>query len=45
MDGGLRTRGNMKTFISGRPHVTVITVVFNGAAHLEQAITSGGDHP
>ncbi|MCI0621953.1 MAG: glycosyltransferase [Acidobacteria bacterium] len=39
-EGGLRSRGLIKSRITGEPLVSVITVVFNGARHLEQAIQS-----
>lgn len=38
--GGLRTRGITKTSTPGHPLITVVTVVFNGAATLEQTILS-----
>jgi glycosyltransferase involved in cell wall biosynthesis len=39
-EGGKRTRGNLKRSLSGKPLLTVITVVFNGATTLEHAIRS-----
>jgi glycosyltransferase involved in cell wall biosynthesis len=38
--GGLRTRNMLKQNLSGKPLVSVITVVFNGAATLEHNIQS-----
>ncbi len=38
--GGLRTKGIEKNPASGNPFISVITVVFNGAATLEQTILS-----
>lgn len=39
-EGGLRTRGSNKKSTEDRPLITVITVVFNGAATLEHTIRS-----
>ena len=39
-NGGLRTRGIIKTSTSEHPLITVVTVVFNGEATLEQTIQS-----
>lgn len=39
-EGGLRLKGVSKTSSPGRPLLSVVTVVFNGAAHLERAIQS-----
>ena len=39
-EGGLRTKGFKKNSTPGRPLITVITVVFNGAATLEHTISS-----
>lgn len=39
-NGGLRTRGITKTSTPEHPLITVVTVVFNGAATLEQTIQS-----
>ena len=38
--GGLRTKGYFKKALPDKPLVTVITVVFNGEAHLEETILS-----
>lgn len=38
--GGLRTKGIQKTTISGKPLISVITVVFNGEKTIEQTIQS-----
>lgn len=38
--GGLRTRGLFKQSLPDKPLITVVTVVFNGAAHVERAIKS-----
>ena len=41
MHGGLRIAGAVpRRSLPGMPLVTIVTVVFNGAAHIEQAITS-----
>jgi glycosyltransferase involved in cell wall biosynthesis len=40
MEGGRRVRGERKQSLPGRPLVTVVTVVFNGAATLEHTIRS-----
>jgi glycosyltransferase involved in cell wall biosynthesis len=40
IQGGLRCAGQYKQSLAGSPLVSIITVVFNGAAHLEQAIRS-----
>jgi glycosyltransferase involved in cell wall biosynthesis len=40
MEGGLRTGGTVKSSLANQPLVTVITVVLNGAQHLEQTICS-----
>jgi glycosyltransferase involved in cell wall biosynthesis len=39
-EGGLRTQGYFKTSLPDKPLITVITVVFNGAEHLEETILS-----
>jgi len=39
-EGGLRTRGYYKRTDTGRPLISVITVVFNGVLHVEPAIRS-----
>lgn len=39
-EGGLRTRGVQKRASPGLPLISIITVVYNGATHLEQAINS-----
>ena len=39
-EGGLRTRGYFKQSLPDKPLITVITVVFNGAAYLEDTIKS-----
>lgn len=39
-NGGLRTKGITKTFTPEKPLITVVTVVYNGAATLEQTIQS-----
>ena len=39
-EGGLRTRGFSKRSAPCQPLISVITVVYNGEAHLEQAIQS-----
>jgi glycosyltransferase involved in cell wall biosynthesis len=39
-EGGLRTKGLFKRNDADKPLVTVITVVFNGAEHLEETILS-----
>jgi glycosyltransferase involved in cell wall biosynthesis len=39
-EGGLRTQGYFKTSLPDKPLITVITVVFNGAKHLEETILS-----
>ena len=39
-NGGLRTRGIIKTSTPEYPLITVVTVVFNGEATLEQTIQS-----
>ena len=39
-EGGLRTKGSSNKNDANRPLVTVITVVFNGAAHLEKTMLS-----
>jgi glycosyltransferase involved in cell wall biosynthesis len=38
--GGLRTQGLFKRSLPGKPLITVITVVLNGAKHLEETILS-----
>jgi glycosyltransferase involved in cell wall biosynthesis len=40
MEGGLRTAGKVKSTEPEAPMVTVITVVLNGAKHLEQTISN-----
>jgi len=40
IDGGLRTLGTLKDSLPNTPLVTIITVVLNGALHLEQTIRS-----
>jgi glycosyltransferase involved in cell wall biosynthesis len=39
-EGGLRTKGYFKKSFSDRPLISIITVVFNGQAYLEQAVQS-----
>ena len=39
-EGGRRTRGVEKQSLPDRPLVSVITVVYNGAAHLQEAVQS-----
>ncbi|MCI5188905.1 MAG: glycosyltransferase [Candidatus Electrothrix sp. AS4_5] len=39
-EGGLRTQGCFKRNLPDKPLITVITVVFNGAEHLEETILS-----
>ena len=39
-EGGLRTQGLFKISLPDKPLVTVVTVVFNGAAHLERTVLS-----
>lgn len=39
-EGGLRTQGYFKRSLPDKPLITVITVVFNGAQHLEETILS-----
>lgn len=39
-EGGLRTQGYFKRSLPDKPLITVITVVYNGAAHLEETIQS-----
>lgn len=39
-EGGLRTQGYFKCSLPDKPLITVITVVFNGAQHLEDTIKS-----
>jgi len=39
-EGGQRTQGARKQSLPDRPLVSVITVVYNGAAHLQEAIQS-----
>lgn len=39
-EGGLRIQGYFKRSLPDKPLITVITVVFNGAEHLEQTILS-----
>ena len=40
IEGGLRTKGQTKNLSKGLPLVSVITVVYNGAEHLEYALQS-----
>jgi glycosyltransferase involved in cell wall biosynthesis len=40
MEGGLRTRGAEKRSLPQMPLISVVTVVYNGERHLEQAIRS-----
>ena len=40
IDGGVKTKGLLKSSSPDLPLVSIITVVLNGAAHLEQAIRS-----
>lgn len=39
-EGGMRSRGTFKKSLAGKPLVSVVTVVFNGAEHLETTIKS-----
>lgn len=39
-EGGLRTQGYFKRSLPDKPLITVITVVYNGAEHLEETIES-----
>jgi len=39
-EGGLRTVGKRKDTAPGRPLISVVTVVYNGEAHLEETIAS-----
>lgn len=39
-EGGLRTKGLYKKKIPGVPFLTIITVVYNGKAHIEETIQS-----
>lgn len=39
-EGGLRTQQYFKSSVPGKPLVTIVTVVFNGIAHLEDTILS-----
>ena len=39
-EGGLRTRGLFKQHDTNKPLITVITVVFNGAMHIEKTVLS-----
>ena len=39
-NGGLRTRGITKKSTNEKPLITVVTVVYNGKATLEQTIQS-----
>ncbi len=39
-EGGLRTQGYFKKSETDKPLITVVTVVFNGEAHLEETILS-----
>ncbi len=39
-EGGLRTRGYYKRSESGKPLISVITVVYNGKEHIERAVRS-----
>lgn len=43
MEGSAATGGKAVTRVSGKPVISIITVVFNGAGHLEQAIRSVAD--
>ncbi|KMQ51549.1 Glycosyl transferase, group 2 family protein [Chitinispirillum alkaliphilum] len=38
--GGLRTKGYFKSSLPGKPLITVVTVVFNGKKHFEEALLS-----
>jgi len=40
MEGGLRTRGVIKSSTPSEPLLSIITVVFNGAVHIERAFES-----
>lgn len=39
-EGGLRTQGYFKRSLPNKPLITIITVIYNGAAHLEETIQS-----
>lgn len=47
LEGGRRTKGQLATGSPGRPLVSIVTVVFNGAATLERTLRSvrEQDHP
>jgi cellulose synthase/poly-beta-1,6-N-acetylglucosamine synthase-like glycosyltransferase len=38
--GGLRTKGYLKPSTSGKPLISVITIVYNGEKYLEETIQS-----
>jgi len=40
LEGGTRSKGEVKISIAGKPLISVITVVLNGEKHLEQTIQS-----
>lgn len=39
-EGGFRARGTERTPLPGKPFLSIVTVVFNGASRIEQAIRS-----